>query len=165
MGQKWTMERTLSKRNFHFIKSVCCSPKTVSSRKSQQVASGWDFDSFNRGCETNKGERGIKLSFLNLGSLEKANTAKMRNDLTPANSVEHFGGIQKYISRQKSTEHDWSCKFPSYWNPFLRVYIFKLWSCGVYDIEKPGHLFQLWLKRPGAQWRNGAETNQEVQVP
>lgn len=47
-------------------------------------------------------EKGIKLSFLNLGSLGKANNAvKMQNNLTPANSVENLDWVKIYMSRQK----------------------------------------------------------------
>lgn len=64
--------------------------------------SGWGFDSFNGECKPNKVEKGIKLSFLNLRRLGKANNAaKMQNDLTSANSVENLDGIKKHISRQK----------------------------------------------------------------
>lgn len=78
MGTELDKEKNFKTELIFYLISSLLSLKPQILGKSQQAVSGWELDSFKGDYKPNKMEKGIKLSFHNLGSLGKANnTAKM----------------------------------------------------------------------------------------
>ena len=115
-----------------YLISLLLSLKPQILGRSQQAVSGWELDSFKGDYKPNKMEKGIKLSFHNLGSLGKANnTAKMQNNLMPAKS---FRCDLKIQSGQKAPNITTIAKFQATEIFFFNVYIFfKVWNCHVHE--------------------------------